>query len=71
MLDTRRTNMREIRDVLRPKLEARLSHEQTEVDPEFGTAVKVGLEALGGMKTVKQIAQDYGVHPVHIGQWKR
>ena len=29
MPDTRRINMRKIRDVLRLKLEARLSHEQT------------------------------------------
>jgi transposase-like protein len=31
----------------------------------------VGLEALGGRKTINQIAQEYGVHPVQIGQWKR
>ena len=37
--------------------------------PEF--KAKVGLEALGGMKTVNQIAQEYGVHPVQVGQWKR
>jgi transposase len=37
--------------------------------PVFKT--KVGPEALGGMKTVNQIAQEYGVHPVQIGQWKR
>ena len=33
--------------------------------------VKLGLEALGGMKTINQIAQEYGVHPIQIGQWKR
>ena len=32
---------------------------------------KVGLEARGGMKTTNQIAQEYGVHPVQVGQWKR
>jgi transposase-like protein len=39
--------------------------------PEFKS--KVGLEALGGMKTVNQIeiAQEYGVHRVQVGQWKR
>ena len=26
---------------------------------------------IGGTKTVNQIAQEYGVHPVQIGQWKR
>ena len=37
--------------------------------PEF--KAKVGLEALGGMKTINQIAQEYGVHPMQVGQWKR
>ena len=37
--------------------------------PEF--KAKVGLEALGGMKTINQIAQQFGVHPVQVGQWKR
>ena len=37
--------------------------------PEF--KAKVGLEALGGMMTINQIAQEYGVHPVQVGQWKR
>jgi transposase len=37
--------------------------------PEF--KAKVGLEALGGMKTINQVAQEYGVHPVQVGQWKR
>ena len=37
--------------------------------PEF--KAKVGLEALGGMKTINQIAQEYGVHPIQVGQWKR
>jgi transposase-like protein len=37
--------------------------------PEF--KAKVGLEAVRGVKTVNEIAQDYGVHPVQVGQWKR
>jgi transposase len=37
--------------------------------PEF--KAKVGLEALGGMKTINQIAQECGVHPMQVGQWKR
>ena len=37
--------------------------------PEF--KAKVGLEALVGMKAIIQIAQEYGVHPVQVGQWKR
>jgi transposase len=32
---------------------------------------KVGLEAIRGLKTVNQIGQEYGVHPVQVGQWKR
>jgi transposase len=32
---------------------------------------KVGLEALKGVKTINEIAQEYGVHPVMVGQWKR
>ena len=32
---------------------------------------KVGLQAVRGVKTVNQIAQEFGVHPVQVGQWKR
>ena len=32
---------------------------------------KVGLEALRGVKTINEIGQEYGVHPVQVGQWKR
>ena len=32
---------------------------------------KVGLEAVRGVKTVTEIAQEYGVHPVVVGQWKK
>jgi transposase-like protein len=37
--------------------------------PEF--KAKVGLEALKGMKTINEIGQEYGVHPVQVGQWKK
>ena len=37
--------------------------------PEFKE--KVGLEALGGMKTINQIAQEHGVHPIQVGRWRR
>ena len=37
--------------------------------PEF--KAKVGLEALRGTKTVNEIGQQYGVHPVQIGQWTK
>ncbi len=32
---------------------------------------KVGLEALRGMKTINEIGQEYGVHPVQVGHWKK
>ena len=37
--------------------------------PEF--KAKVGLEAVRGVKTINEIAQEYGVHPVLVGQWKK
>lgn len=32
---------------------------------------KVALEAVRGVKTVNEIAQHYGVHPVQVSQWKK
>ncbi len=32
---------------------------------------KVGLEAIRGVKTMTEIAQEYSVHPVLAGQWKK
>ncbi len=32
---------------------------------------KVALEALGGIKTVNEIAQEWGVHPTQVGLWKK
>jgi len=37
--------------------------------PEF--KAKVGLEALRGVKTINEIGQEYGVHPVQVGLWKK
>ena len=37
--------------------------------PEF--KAKVGLQALRGAKTINEIAQDYGAHPVQVSQWKK
>lgn len=37
--------------------------------PEF--KAKVGLEALKCVKTINEIGQAYGVHPVQVGQWKK
>lgn len=32
---------------------------------------KVALEALKGLKTVNELASEYGVHPTQIHQWKK
>lgn len=32
---------------------------------------KVALEALRGQKTINEIAQEFGVHPTQVGQWKK
>jgi transposase len=32
---------------------------------------KVALEALKGTKTANELAQEYGVHPTQVGQWKK
>ena len=37
--------------------------------PEF--KAKVGLEALRGVKTINEIGQEFGVHPVTVGLWKK
>ena len=37
--------------------------------PEF--KAKVGLEGVRGLRTTNEIAQEYSVHPVQVGQWKK
>ena len=37
--------------------------------PEF--KAKLALEAMRGVKTINEIGQEYGVHPVQVGQWKK
>jgi transposase len=32
---------------------------------------KVALEAIRGIKTINEIAQDFAVHPTQVGQWKK
>jgi transposase-like protein len=32
---------------------------------------KVALEVIRGIKTVNEIAQDFGVHPTQVGLWKK
>jgi transposase len=41
---------------------------------KFHTAefkAKVALEALRGVKTINEIGQEYGVHPITVGHWKK
>ncbi len=37
--------------------------------PEF--KAKVALEALRGVKTINEIGQEFGVHPITVGHWKK
>ena len=37
--------------------------------PEY--KAKVGLEALRSEKTINQIGQEFDVHPVQVGLWKK
>jgi len=46
-----------------------VTRKRTVYSPEF--KAKVGLEALRGVKTINEIGQEYGVHPVQVGQWKK
>jgi transposase-like protein len=32
---------------------------------------KVALDAIRGVKTVNEIAQEFGVHPTQVGHWKK
>ncbi|MBL9179940.1 MAG: transposase, partial [Verrucomicrobiaceae bacterium] len=38
-------------------------------DPQF--KARVALEALKGIKTVQQIAKEFGIHPGQVAEWKR
>ena len=38
---------------------------------EAAFKARVALEALKGVKTIQQIASEYGVHPVQVSDWKR
>jgi transposase-like protein len=37
---------------------------------EAALKVRIGLEALKGIKTVSEIAREYQVHPNQVSQWK-
>ena len=32
---------------------------------------KVALEAIHGVKTLNEIAREFGIHPVQVGNWKK
>jgi len=32
---------------------------------------KVALEAIRSVKTLNEVAQEFGVHPTQVGEWKR
>ena len=32
---------------------------------------KIGIEAIRGAKTINQIAEEFGVHPVQVSQYKK
>lgn len=50
--------------------ESRVSEKKRKVfSGEF--KAKVALEAVRGVKTVNQIAQEFGVHPTQVGVWKK
>ena len=38
-------------------------------EPEF--KARVALEALKGIKTIQQIAKEFGIHPVQVSDWKK
>jgi hypothetical protein len=37
--------------------------------PEF--KAKVALEALRGVRTINEIGQEFGVHPITVGHWRK
>lgn len=43
------------------------------IEKKYDVALKarVAIEAVRGDKSIAQIASEYGVHPVQVGQWKR
>lgn len=37
--------------------------------PQF--KAKIGLEAFRGVKTINEIGQEHGIHPVQVAKWKK
>jgi transposase-like protein len=38
-------------------------------EPEF--KARVAIEAMKGVKTIQQIAQEFDIHPVQVSDWKK
>lgn len=46
-----------------------MKNQRRKHSPEF--KAKVALEAIQGIKTLSEIAQQYEIHPVMVGNWKK
>ena len=46
-----------------------MSRKRRNFKPEL--KARVALEALKGIKTISEIAQDEGLHPVQVSEWKK
>jgi transposase len=38
---------------------------------EAAFKARVALEALKGVRTIQEIAKEYGIHPVQVSEWKK
>lgn len=54
---------------MNPTPKTKVKNKRKRHDPEF--KARVALEAIKGIKTVQQIAADFGVHPVQVSEWKK
>ena len=54
---------------MNPTPQTKVKAKRKRHDPEF--KARVALEAIKGIKTVQQIAADFGVHPVQVSEWKK
>jgi len=46
-----------------------MKNQRRKHSPEF--KARVALEAIKGVKTISQIAQEYEIHPVMVSNWKK
>ncbi len=57
--------MRAVTPTTPPKMKARRKRHE----PKF--KARVAIEALKGVKTIKQIGREFDVHPVQVSEWKK